>query len=45
MFTTHQLEGIKDVKISTVPSSDDKTLYEITNAILQRTGKLACLLI
>ncbi|CAB4006239.1 microneme [Paramuricea clavata] len=40
MFTTHQLEGIKDVKISTVPSSDDMTLYEITNAILQlRTVK------
>ncbi len=40
MFTAQQLESIKDVKISTVPSSDEKSLYEITDTMLQNKGKL-----
>ncbi len=39
MFTAQQLESIKDVKISTVPSSDDKSLYAITDTMLQNKGK------
>lgn len=42
MFTDHQLDVIKGEKILTVNYSDDKSLYEVTIAILQIKGKYTC---
>ena len=39
MFDAHDLDGIKSERISTVPSSEDKSLYEISKAIIQRRGE------
>ncbi|XP_028393159.1 uncharacterized protein LOC114517546 [Dendronephthya gigantea] len=39
MLTAHQLEVIHDSEISTVSYSEEKTLYEITHALLEEKGK------
>lgn len=39
MFNAHDLDIIKSERISTVPSSEDESLYEISYAIIQRRGK------
>ena len=39
MFDVHDLDVIKSERISTVPSSEDKSLFEISKAIIQRRGE------
>ena len=39
MFDAHDLDGIKSERISTVPSSEDRSLYEISKAIIQHRGE------